>query len=310
VAEILRARGDPVAAAMANGLDAARLAGEGRPEAALPMLETLAAGGGDARAMAELVQAQLAAGDRDAARAHLDQVLAEDPASLPARYLKAGLAALDGQAAEAEALYRAVIADAPALAEPHQALFALLAGQGEVAAAEAALEAGVAAAADNAPLLFLRAGMREAKGDVAGAVADYETLYARSSDSEVVANNLASLLTAQGSDAATLERAFAIARRLEGSDLPHFRDTWGWILHRRGETARSLPHLEAAAAALPGNAQVQFHLGEAALALGDRETARASFERALAAAEAGSPLPEAGAVRARLDALGDPAKEG
>ena len=80
--------------------------------------------------------------------------------------------------------------------------------------------------------------------------------------------------------------------------MPHFRDTWGSILHRRGKSARTLPHLEAAAAALPGNAQVQFHLGEAAFALGDRETARASFENALAAAATGvarCPRPRRGA---------------
>jgi predicted Zn-dependent protease len=306
VAALVRAQGDPVAAAMAASLDAARLAGEGRPAEAVALLEGLA-GSGEAQAMAELVRAQLAAGDPDAARAHLDAVLAADPASLPGRYLEAGLMTLEGRPAEAEALYRAVIADAPALAEPYQALFALLAGQGEVAKAEAALAAGIAAAADNSRLLFLRAGAQEAEGDVAGAVADYEALYARSSESEVVANNLASLLTAQGSDAATLERAFAIARRLRESRVPEFQDTYGWILLLRGDAAGARRYLAPAAAALPGNAQVQFHLGEAALALGDRAAAAAAFAAALAAAEAGSPLPQAAAARARAAELAAPA---
>jgi predicted Zn-dependent protease len=306
VAEILRAQGDPVAAAMAASLDSARLAGEGRAQEAVALLEGLA-GSGEAQAMADLVRAQLAAGDRAAAGARLDAALAADPASLPARYLKAGLLALEGRPAEAEALYRAVIADAPALAEPYQALFALLAGQGEVEKAEAALAAGIAAAADNSPLLFLRAGTREAAGDVAGAIADYEALYARSSASEVVANNLASLLTAQGSDAGTLERAFAIARRLRESQVPEFQDTYGWILYLRGDAAEARSYLAPAAAALPGNAQVQFHLGEAALALGDRAAAQAAFAAALAAAEAGSPLPQAAAARARAAELSQPA---
>jgi tetratricopeptide (TPR) repeat protein len=300
VADLLRRQGDPVATAMAGALDTARLTGEARPEASIALLEDLAGAGGTAQAMADLVRAQLAAGDAEAARRYLDGRLADDPASLPARFLRAGLHALDGQAAEAEALYRAVIADAPDLPEPYQALFTLLAGTGATEAAEAALEAGIGAAADNSRLLFTRAGVREAEGDLAGAIADYETLYARDSTAPVIANNLASLLTAQGSDPATLERAYAIARRLRGSELPQFQDTYGWILFLRGAPADALPYLAAAAEALPGNAQVQFHRGEAELALGNREAAVAAFEAALAAAAAGSPLPQAQAARDRL----------
>jgi predicted Zn-dependent protease len=307
VAAILRAAGDPVAAAMAARLDAERLAAEGRPAAALPLLETLAAGDGGAAALAELVRAQVAAGDLAAARATVDGLLAEDPASLPGRFLKAGLLTLDGQPQAAEALYRAVIAADPASPGPHQALFALLAGQGAVDAAAAALDAGIAASPDNDQLLFTRAGMREAAGDLAGAVADYETLYARDSAEPVIANNLASLLTAQGPDPATLERAYAIARRLRESRVPEFQDTYGWILLLRGEPQAARAALAPAAAALPGNAQVQFHHGEAEHALGNRDAARQAYAAALAAAEAGSPLPQAARVRARLAELAAPA---
>lgn len=310
VAGILRdlgGRGDPVAAAMAATLDAGRLQGEGRPAESAAMLEALASGSGDAGgdALAAAVRARLAAGEAGEARRTLEAALADDPASVPARFLLAGLDAIEGRSAEAEALYRALVAEAPALPEPHLALFRLLAGRGDLAGADAALEAGIAATGDaNGELLFLRAGLREGRGDIAGAVADYETLYARSSDSAVVANNLASLLTAQGvtgeAGAATLERAHAIARRLRGSEVPEFQDTYGWILFLRGDAAAARETLARAATALPDNAQVQFHLGEAEAALGNRTAARAAWEAALAAADAGSPLPQAGTVRARL----------
>jgi predicted Zn-dependent protease len=310
VAEILRTKGDPAAAAMAAALDTARLEGEGRPQAALPLLETLAGGGGGAAAMADLVRAQVAAGDIAGATAYVDGVLADDPDSLPGRFLKGGLLLVAGQPDAAEALYRAVIAADPASAAPHQALFALLAGQGEVAAAAAALDAGIAASPDNGRLLFTRAGLRESQGDLAGAIADYETLYARDSAEPVVANNLASLITARGPDPATLERAYAIARRLRESDVPEFQDTYGWILFLRGEPAAAQAVLAPAAAALPGNAQVQFHLAEAAFALGDRATAAAGYAAAEAAAAAGSPLPQAALVRSRRAELGLPVKDG
>ena len=94
-----------------------------------------------------------------------------------------------------------------------------------------------------------------------------------------------------------------MARRLRDAPVPQFQDTYGWILHLRGEAAEALDYLVPAAEALPENAEVQFHRGEAELALGRRDEARASFERAVAAAAAGSPLPQAEAARARLAQL-------
>jgi predicted Zn-dependent protease len=318
VAGILREQADPVSAAMATSLDAARLRGEGKPAAAAAMLETLAFGSAGAgsdpgidpggQALASLVRVRLAAGEADEARRAVEAALATDPQSLPARFLLAGLDAIEGRTDEAEAGYRTLVAEAPALPEPHRALFRLLAGAGDLAGADAALDQGIAATGDaNGELLFLRAGLRESRGNLAGAIADYEALYARSSGSPVLANNLASLLTAQGSDATILERAHSIARRLRGSDVPEFQDTYGWILFLRGDAAEAREYLAKAGAALPGNAQVQFHLGEAERALGNRDAAAAAYAAALAAAEAGSPLPQAGTARARASELAAPA---
>ena len=76
--------------------------------------------------------------------------------------------------------------------------------------------------------------------------------------------------------------------------MPEFQDTYGWILFLRGDAAEAREHLATAGAALPGNAQVQFHLGEAERALGNRDAAAAAYAAALAAAEAGSPRPRPG----------------
>ena len=221
--------------------------------------------------------------------------------------MRAGLDQLRGDPEAAETLYRAVISDAPALPQAHQALYALLTSQGRVDEAKVALDAGLKAAPDSSALLFTKAGFLESTGDIDGAIAAYETLYARDSASALIANNLASLITSYRDDAASLERAFAIARRLRGSDVPYFQDTYGWILHRRGDHEQALSYLEPAAKALPDNALVRFHLAETEFALNRRAEARASFARALAAAEAGSPLPQAEAARRRITEIDTPA---
>jgi tetratricopeptide (TPR) repeat protein len=295
VAKRLRGQADPAARALGERLEVASLKAQGRTAEMTALLEELA--GTDSAAMAELVRTQVAAGDLAGAQAYLDGVLARNSGSLPARLLQAGLAAAAGEPEAAAAAYRAVIADAPALAPAHRAYAAFLAAEGRPDAALAALDAGLAAAPDDAALMFAKAALQEATGDLAGALALYEALYARDSGSAVLANNLASLLTTVRDDPASLERAHRIARRLAGSDVPEFQDTYGWILHLQGDPA-ALESLAPAAAALPGNALVQFHHAEAAFALGRRDEARAGFEAALAAAAAGSPLPPDAAATA------------
>ena len=156
----------------------------------------------------------------------------------------------------------------------------------------------------DAELMFARAGLAEAAGDRAGAIALYEALYARDTGAPVVANNLASLIATTRPDPESLERAFGIARRLRGSDVPPFQDTYGWLLlpARRPAPRRSTTSAPAAEA-MPGNAEVQFHRAEAEFALERFAEARASYDRALAAAAAGSPLPAAETARSRLAAI-------
>ncbi len=318
VADLLTraAAGDPAIGAQATRLRAASLRGQGRTEEMIAALQSLAAGPGapegdgtgggeaggatDGGAVADLVQGYVAAGDLAGARTYLDALLAREPGNLSARLTLAGLDQMEGRGAAAEAGFRAVIAAAPALPQARQALVAFLADQGRTAEAEAALDEGLAAAPDSATLLFTKAGLLEGKGDAAGAIAIYETLYARDNASLVLANNLASLLASYRDDPASLERAFAIARRLRGSDVPYFQDTYGWILHRRGDAQEALRYLGPAAAALPDNALAQFHLAETERALGQRAAAGESYRRALAAAAAGSPLPAAETARQRL----------
>ena len=303
VADLLRTQGGP-AAELATGLEMASLAGQNRTGETIEMLRDLAGTGENADAMAQLMQTWVAAGDFDVAQTWLDGVLAAEPANLPGRMMQAGLLAARGETDAAEALYRALIAETPALPQPHRALFALLAVQGRVDDADAALAAALPATGGDPDLMFLQAGLLESRGDVDGAIAVYETLYARDSANPLIANNLASLLTTHRADPASLDRAFAIARRLRGSDVPHFQDTYGWILHRRGDSAGALAFLEPAAAALPDNALVQVHLGEALFALDRTAEARAQFQRAVdLAAGAEAAAPQVATARARLAAI-------
>lgn len=130
-------------------------------------------------------------------------------------------------------------------------------------------------------LKWAKASFLERINDIEGAISIYEDLYQTNSSSLVVANNLASLLATYKEDEASLERAFNVARRLRGTEVPPFQDTYGWILFRRGEFAEAVTYLEPAANGLATDPIVQFHLGKAYLELDRTQDALAQFQKVL-----------------------------
>jgi cellulose synthase operon protein C len=164
------------------------------------------------------------------------------------------------------------------------------------------LDAALAAQPASGTLRWLKAGELERAGDFESAIKVYETMYAEDSSNVVVANNLASLITTHRTDPESLERAFAVARRLRGSDVPAFQDTYGWIEYRRGNLEEALTYLEPAAAGLPDDALTQFHLGMAYAGLNRPEDARRQLTRALEIA-GDSPLPQFQTARETLATL-------
>lgn len=134
---------------------------------------------------------------------------------------------------------------------------------------------------ENPDLLWAQASFLERNQDIDGAIAIYERLYALNSNSPVVANNLASLLATYKLDDESLDRAFVVGRRLRGTDVAPFQDTYGWILYRRGDFDQALTYLEPAANALSGDPIVIYHLAKTYAALGRDEDAIAAFQAAL-----------------------------
>ncbi|SDF17183.1 tetratricopeptide repeat protein [Limimaricola pyoseonensis] len=280
---LLGAREDAAAGELALSIRTARLMTEERVAETVALLEAQSNGGasGD-RAAAMLIEARFRAGDTEGARAALEAARQGQPDHVGLRLLSAQLHLAQGAAEAGEADLRAVLAAEPGHEVAVDKLRALMLATGRDEAAEAVLEAGLAARPEARGLLLMRAAAHERAGEIAPAVEIYETLYARDSGDLVVANNLASLIGTHLEDPAQLARAEVIARRLRGRELPAFQDTYGWIAHRQGDHETALRHLEPAAAGLPRDPMVQFHLGMTLQALGRAEAARERLEAALA----------------------------
>jgi len=306
VAAALRELPRPEARAAAQEIRAALLLGQERTDEGLSFLSQQVGEAGDGRAVARILETMVRTNRTDEARVYLDGLIAGRPGDRALQMLSAALDALRGEAGRAEEQYRAILREQPAAEAPARMLYAMLLAQGRRDEAGAVVEAALAAQPKSGVFRWMKAGHLEKGGDIDGAIAVYEALYAEDSSNVIVANNLASLITTFRSDPESLERAYGVARRLRGTTVPAFADTYGWIAFRRGDLEEALTHLEPAAAGLPQDPLVQYHLGLTYAALGRAEDARRLLARAVEVAGPETTLPQIAEARAKLAELGGP----
>ena len=122
------------------------------------------------------------------------------------------------------------------------------------------------------------ADVRQQKGDLDGATQLYETLVEVAPGDVLLVNNLAVLYQIKGNPKAMelAEKAYELAPK-----AAPIKDTYGWILFEAGQFDRALVLLREAAAAMPDNAEVQYHLAAALVAKGQADEARALLKKAL-----------------------------
>lgn len=297
------AEANPRAAQLGTALEAAILSGQNRTDESLAVLQDQLEGlDEDGRAALTIAMAQVRAGKIPEARTYLAEATTQRPDNMTLRMLSGSVAMMDGDADEAETVFRGVLNEAPDTEAAVRLLYSLLHLQGRDDEKAQVLETGLATLPDSETLLWIKAGALEQGGDIDGAIGIYEGLYTLNSANVVVANNLASLLAAHRTDDASLERAYRIARRLRGVEVPAFQDTYGWIVYRRGDYAEALDYLRPAALGLPGDPLVHYHLGKTYHALGNVEDAIETFTQALEIA-GDSSLPQFDDARALLTEL-------
>lgn len=285
----------------ANRVEAALRESRGGAEDAMAFLESLSASGTeDLGAQLSLLRGRLGTGDTDGALQLAERLAEENPDNPLVGYALATTRAALGDFETAIASYRELLAENPGIPRVWLELARLLQASGDREGAVAAVSEGLEVMPESPDLLWARASYLEQDGDIDGAIEIYEQLYERNSNSVIVANNLASLLSSYRDDQESLDRAWTVARRFVGAENPALQDTYGWLLHRRGDYEEALSYLEPAAAGLPGDAITQYHLAETYKALGRTEEALAQYSRVLEVAGPLDDRPQIEAARAAL----------
>lgn len=304
IANDLRQIQSPTAQQAARSLQAALLLGQNRVQDSLAFLEEeIVEGTADINAISQVVQIHLQSGNLETARSYLDQALEDNPTENTLQMLNASLYAIAGEFDASEAVFRELIAAFPQAEAPVLRLHNLFISTDQGGKADALIDAALDAQPNSANLRWIRAGQLEEQGDIDGAIAVYEEMYAADTNALAIANNLASLLATHKDDDESIARAAAIAKRLRELDVPPFQDTYGWISYRQGNFEEAREYLEPAAAGLPDDPIVQYHLGMAYAGLEETEKAVAQLTRALALA-GDSTLPQFDVAREMLLELG------
>jgi putative PEP-CTERM system TPR-repeat lipoprotein len=133
--------------------------------------------------------------------------------------------------------------------------------------------------------------------DLAKARAAFEKASALAPNDAATLNNLAWIYQAAGDPRAAqfAERAHALAPA-----SPDIADTFGWILVQQGQVDKGVPMLREAAAKLPNNAEVRYHLAAALAKSGDQDNARTMLRSLI---ESGDTFEGEADARALLDKI-------
>ncbi len=228
---------------------------------------------GDPALMAAEIGVAQRAGGPSAAMARAD-ALARDPANPAAAVLRGDLLASEGHFAEAIAVYQALQAkqpkDSPEAAVLEVRVARALAASGGADRGAAMLRDWLAAHPKDANAAFALASFDIAANRLPEAQERLDTVLALQPNNVAALNNLAWVMQKQGD----LARARALASRaylLRAA--PQSADTLGWIILAQGQSAGAVALLREAAAGMPQDPAIQYHLAAALARDGDKGAA-------------------------------------
>lgn len=281
VEQALRRLEEDGAELAANELQLQRVARRDGAESGIELLEEIAEESEDIRPRLALIRARLRDERFDEALELAQDLVARAPNSLDARLALGGTQFILQDAEAAEETFRAILETQDSSDAALQLLRVVGAQEGRQGEIPGLIDELLEQMPDSAELLWAKASSLESDQDFEGAIGIYERLYEQNSNSPVIANNLASMLSSYRDDEASLERASVVARRLRDSDFGPFQDTYGWILYQQGNVEEAIPYLESAAAQLPTDPLVSYHLGKAYATAGQADDALSVLNRAL-----------------------------
>ena len=235
--------------------------------------------------LSAITSAYLAQGKPERAVERLTGILKETPNHPFAHELLAEVYISRKQYPEAEKELQEAIKASPKWNAPYRNLANLRLARNDRQAAEEAYRQALVAIPDDPQLLFGLAEIQERFRDYDKAIAQYEYIVQKNPGFETAVNNLASLLTDEKGDPASLKRAIELASRFELSPQPNLRDTLAWAYYKSGNADKAIAILGEVVKQAPSVPVFEYHLGMAYYKKGDKASAKIHLTNAVQTAK-------------------------
>lgn len=182
---------------------------------------------------------------------------------------------------QAEKVLQQTLKLEPKSTTAYRLLGAVLLSQGRSSDAEAVYQQGLGVMPDNPELMLALAKYFKEVKAYDEAIESYEKMLTKYPNADEAANDLADLLVSTSDDPVNLNRAKELVERFKDSQQPYALDTYGWVMYKTGGAEKAVPILEEAVLAVPDNAVIRYHLGEALYAVGDYSASKLELEKSL-----------------------------
>lgn len=209
-----------------------------------------------------IVRTYMSAGKTQEAIQFTESALKANPNNFEVKVLLGQLYSSTADIAKASQIFNDIIQTQPNNPVGYQQLAVAQQRAKQNEAAEKTVAQGLAIAPKDFGLMFTKASVFESIGRFDDAILVYENMLKIRPDSEIVINNLSSLLTDFRTDKASHERAYEAALTFKNSDTPQFLDTYGWASYKVGKLDEAEKALKKANKTSPDVAIFHYHLGK------------------------------------------------
>ena len=232
----------------------------------------------DSESLVVIVKSYVQNGKSVEALAFIENVLKNNPNNTVAKIIQGQLYTLNGDKQLASKAFNEIILAQPNNPVGYQQLAILQQSQNQVAEAETTVNKGLVASPKDFALKLTQASIYEATKRFDEAIKVYEQMMLVRPDSDILANNLASLLSDHRTDKASMTRAYELAKTSKDSQIPQFLDTYGWASYRVGNFDEAEKALKAAISKSPEVAIFHYHLAKVYLVKNDNAQAKQALQ--------------------------------
>ena len=235
----------------------------------------------DSESLIVVIKSYVQAGKSKEALVFINEVLTANPKNMVAKIIQGQLYTLTGDNQQASQAFNEIILAQPNNPAGYQQLAQLQLNTNQTAEAETTIKNGLVASPKDFALKLSQAGIFESTKRFNEAIKVYEEMLLVRPDSDILVNNLASLLTDHRTDKASLNRAFELAKISKDSQIPQFLDTYAWASYKTGNFEEAEKALKAAIAKSPEVAIFHYHLAKVYLAKNDHAQAKQALQEVI-----------------------------